>query len=49
MHILIFLKEPHKLLTPDNIDSCISANWPDPETLSYLKQLRGAWYMGLVE
>lgn len=29
MHILIFLKEPHKLLTPDDIDSCISASWPD--------------------
>ena len=24
MQILIFLKEPHRLLTPDNIDSCIS-------------------------
>jgi len=26
VHILIFLKEPHKLLTPDDIDSCISAS-----------------------
>ena len=32
MHCLIFLKEPHKLLTPEDIDSCISAEFPDPET-----------------
>jgi len=31
MHCLIFLKEPYKLLTPEAIDSCISAHWPDPE------------------
>ncbi|PPQ82287.1 hypothetical protein CVT25_008437 [Psilocybe cyanescens] len=31
MHCLIFLKEPYKLLTPEDIDSCISACWPDPE------------------
>ena len=31
MHCLIFLKEPYKLLTPEAIDSCISARWPDPE------------------
>lgn len=30
MHILIFLKDRHKLLTPEAIDSCISAQWPDP-------------------
>jgi hypothetical protein len=32
MHCLIFLKEPHKLQTPEAIDSCIRARWPDPET-----------------
>ena len=31
MHCLIFLKEPYKLSTPDAIDSCIWARWPDPE------------------
>ena len=31
MHCLIFLEEPYKLLTPEAIDSCISARWPDPE------------------
>ena len=30
IHILIFLKEPYKLLTPAAVDSCISARWPDP-------------------
>lgn len=39
MHILIFLKEPHKLLTPNNIDSCISATWPDPETQPLLFEM----------
>ena len=32
MHILIFLKEPHKLNMTQAIDSCIWARWPDPET-----------------
>ena len=32
MHILIFLKDPDKLRTPEAIDSCIWARWPDPET-----------------
>ena len=32
IHLLIFLKEPYKLLTPEAIDSCIWARWPDPET-----------------
>jgi hypothetical protein len=32
IHLLIFLKDPHKLLTTDAINSCISAMWPDPET-----------------
>jgi len=32
MHILIFLKDPYKLRTPEAIDSCIWARWPDPET-----------------
>lgn len=30
MHLLIFLRDPHKLLTPEAIDSCIWARWPDP-------------------
>jgi hypothetical protein len=32
MHLLIFLCHPYKLLNPDDIDSVISAKWPDPET-----------------
>jgi hypothetical protein len=32
LHCLIFLKEPHKLLTPEDINSCICAEWPDPAT-----------------
>lgn len=32
MHLLIFLDDAHSLRTPDDIDSCISAEWPDPET-----------------
>ena len=32
IHLLIFLKEPYKLLTPEAINSCIWARWPDPET-----------------
>ncbi|KAF7372298.1 ATP-dependent DNA helicase [Mycena venus] len=32
MHMLIFLKHPWKLLSPDDIDSIISAKWPNPET-----------------
>ena len=32
IHLLIFLKEPYKLLTTDTIDSCIWARWPDPDT-----------------
>ena len=32
MHCLIFLRDPDKLLTPEAIDSCIWARWPDPET-----------------
>ena len=31
MHCLIFLGEPYKLSTPEAIDSCIWARWPDPE------------------
>jgi hypothetical protein len=30
MHLLLFLKEPHKLNTTEAIDSCIWARWPDP-------------------
>ncbi|EAU91301.2 hypothetical protein CC1G_13042 [Coprinopsis cinerea okayama7 len=32
MHLLIFLKASHKLATPSVVDSCISAEWPDPTT-----------------
>ena len=32
VHLLIFLKDPHKLLSPEAVDSCIWAQWPDPET-----------------
>lgn len=32
IHLLIFLHRPHKLLTPQAVDSCISAKWPDPVT-----------------
>ena len=32
MHLLLFLKEPHKLNTPDEINSCIWARWPNPQT-----------------
>ena len=32
IHLLIFFKEPYKLLTPETIDSCIWACWPDPNT-----------------
>ena len=31
MHSLIFLKEPYKINTPQAIDSCIWARWPDPD------------------
>jgi len=31
MHLLIFLHVPHKLTTPEAVDSCIWARWPDPE------------------
>ncbi|KAJ2924672.1 hypothetical protein H1R20_g12432, partial [Candolleomyces eurysporus] len=32
MHLLLFLKNGYKLTTPDAIDSCISAQWPDEAT-----------------
>jgi Helitron helicase-like domain at N-terminus len=32
MHLLIFLKTEYKLLSPDTVDSVISAQWPHPET-----------------
>ena len=32
MHILIFLKDGEKILTPDDIDTAIWARWPDPNT-----------------
>lgn len=32
MHILIFLKDGEKILTPEDIDSAIWARWPNPET-----------------
>ena len=30
MHLLLFLKPSYKLLSPDIVDSIISASWPDP-------------------
>ena len=32
MHLLIFLERGLKMLTPEDIDTAISAWWPDPET-----------------
>ena len=32
MHLLLFLKGEYKLLSPDVVDSIISAQWPDPTT-----------------
>lgn len=32
MHLLIFLEQGSKMLTPEDIDTAISARWPDPET-----------------
>ena len=32
MHNLLFLEDPYKLNTPDAIDSCIWARWPDPKS-----------------
>lgn len=32
MHLLLFLKKEYKLLTPEAINSIISAQWPDPKT-----------------
>ena len=32
IHLLIFLDGPHKLSTPEAVDSCIHAYWPDPTT-----------------
>ncbi|THU87594.1 hypothetical protein K435DRAFT_577156, partial [Dendrothele bispora CBS 962.96] len=32
VHLLIILRHPFKLLTTDDVDSCISAQWTDPET-----------------
>ncbi|KAJ3568310.1 hypothetical protein NP233_g5793 [Leucocoprinus birnbaumii] len=31
MHLLLFLDEPDKLKTAEDIDACIWARWPDPE------------------
>ncbi|KAJ2929201.1 hypothetical protein H1R20_g7887, partial [Candolleomyces eurysporus] len=31
MHLLLFLKNGYKLTTPEAVDSCISAQWPDRE------------------
>ncbi|KAF5318680.1 hypothetical protein D9619_010670 [Psilocybe cf. subviscida] len=31
-HIIIFFKNRYKLRSPEDIDSCISAEWPDPDT-----------------
>ena len=32
MHLLIFLEDSQKLDTANDVDSCIRAYWPDPET-----------------
>ena len=32
MHLLLFLKGEYKLLSPDVVDSIITARWPDPTT-----------------
>lgn len=32
MHLLLFLEQPFKLLTPNDVDTVISAQWPDPES-----------------
>jgi len=32
MHLLVFLSGPDKLLTPDDINTAIRADWPDPVT-----------------
>ena len=32
IHLLLFLKEPYKLHTTEAIDSCIMAQWPNPES-----------------
>lgn len=36
MHLLLFLKDGYKLLTPDVVDSIIAAEWPDPITHPHL-------------
>ena len=36
MHLLLFLKDRYKLNTPQAIDSCIWARWPDPESQPFL-------------
>ena len=32
MHLLVFLQDPDKLKSPEDIDKLISAQWPDPVT-----------------
>jgi len=32
VHLLLILHNNHQICTPANIDSCISAQWPDPRT-----------------
>lgn len=32
IHLLVILEESSRLRTPSDINSCISAQWPDPET-----------------
>ena len=32
MHTLLFLKNEYKLISPEAVDSIISAQWPDPIT-----------------
>jgi hypothetical protein len=32
MHLLVFLDPRNKIRTPEDVDSCIRAYWPDPDT-----------------
>ncbi|THH15669.1 hypothetical protein EW146_g4843 [Bondarzewia mesenterica] len=36
MHLLIIFQHPYKILTPQDVDSIISATWPDPEKEPHL-------------
>ena len=36
MHLLLFLKSEYKLVSPDTVDSIITAQWPNPTTHLHL-------------